>query len=169
MEVDLPEFGVTAREVVERLWNDVATEQAGRSEPSLERLPDVPVLADDQERWYLNHHWAVARVPSRFETSGAPRGIKRRVKARAAQFVMRVLEAHFEEEQEFRVHLVRLQNTLTVELDRLSSEVREVHEALSRELERLRQAQAAMHASLEDRVAALERSTSVASIPGAQD
>lgn len=158
----MAELGVTTREVVARLWGEVAAEQASRFESLLEPLPEVEPLAQNRERWYLNQHWAVDRAPASVVSSAR---FKRQLKNRAAQFIVGVLERHFEEEQEFRAHLVRLQNTLTVECDRLSLEVRQVHEALRRELERLWQA----HAALEDRVASLERRAAVTSFPGARD
>ena len=152
----MAEPGVSTRELVDRIWAEVAAEQAIRFETSLEPLPAFDLLLYDEERRYINAHWAFARTPSEVTSSGAMRTLKKVAKARAGHFVMKVLERYFDEDQEFRAHLVRLQNTLTVEHDRLSLEVRDVHEALRAEVDRLWQASAAMHAALEDRVRALE-------------
>jgi hypothetical protein len=147
---------VSTRELVDRIWAEVAAEQASRFETSLEPLPTFEPLLHDEERRYINAHWAFGRTPAEVKSSGTMRSLKKRAKSRAGYFVMRVLERYFDEDQEFRAHLVRLQNTLTVEHDRLSLEVRDVHEALRAEVDRLWQAYAAMHAGLEDRVRALE-------------
>jgi hypothetical protein len=147
---------VSTRELVDRIWSEVAAEQASRFETSLEPLPAFDLLLHDEERRYINAHWAFARTPSEVNSSGMMRSLKRRAKARAGHFVMSVLERYFDEDQEFRAHLVRLQNTLTVEHDRLSVEVREVHESLRTQVDRLWQAYAAMHTALEERVRALE-------------
>ena len=152
----MPEPGVSTRELVDRIWAQVAAEQASRFETSLEPLPTFDPLLHDGERRYINAHWAFTRTPSEVPSVGAMRSLKKRAKARAGHFVMKVLERYFDEDQEFRGHLVRLQNTLTVEHDRLSMEVRDVHEALRSEVDRLWQAYAAMHAALEDRIRALE-------------
>jgi hypothetical protein len=155
-EVDLPEPGVSTRELVDRIWAEVAAEQASRFETSLEPLPTFDLLLHDEERRYINAHWAFTRTPAEVPSSGTMRSLKRRAKARAGHFVVKVLERYFDEDQEFRAHLVRLQNTLTVEHDRLSVEVRDVREALRSEVDRLWQAYAAMHSAIEDRVRALE-------------
>jgi hypothetical protein len=155
-EVDVTEPGVSTRELVDRIWAEVAAEQASRFETSLEPLPAFDLLLHDEERRYINAHCVFKRAPSEVPSSGMMRSVKKRAKARAGHFVMKVLERYFDEEQEFRAHMVRLQNTLTVEHDRLSAEVRELHEVLRGEVDRLWQAYAAMHAGMEDRVRALE-------------
>lgn len=152
----MAEPGVSTRELVDRIWAEVAAEQASRYEASLEPLPTFDLLLHDEERRYINAHWAFARTPAEVMSSGSMRTLKKRAKARAGRFVMKVLERYFDEDEEFRAHLVRLQNTLTVEHDRLSIEVRDVHEALRTEVDRLWQAYSAMHAALEDRVRSLE-------------
>jgi hypothetical protein len=169
-EVDLAEPGVSTRELVDRIWAEVAAEQASQLETSLEPLPAFDQLLHDEERRYINAHCVFSRTPSDVTTGGGMRTLKRRTKARAGHFVMKVLERYFDEDQEFRAHLVRLLNTLTVEHDRLSAEVRETHEALRCEVDRLRQAYAAMHSAMEDRVRALEKRESPADdLQGARD
>jgi hypothetical protein len=147
---------VSARELVDRIWAEVAAEQASRFGTSLEPLPPFDSLLHDEERRYINAHCVFDRTPAEVTSGGMMRMLKKRTKARAGHFVMKVLERYFDDDQEFRAHLVRLQNTLTVEHDRLSAEVRAVHEALRSEVDRLWQAYAAMHSALEDRVRALE-------------
>ena len=147
---------VSTRDLVDRIWAEVAAEQASRFETSLEPLPAFDLLLHDEERRYINAHWAFSRAPSAVDCSGTMRGLKKRAKARAGHFVMKVLARYFDEDEEFRAHMVRLQNTLTVEHDRVSVEVRDVHDTLRSEVDRLWQAYAAMHAALEDRVRALE-------------
>jgi hypothetical protein len=147
---------VSTRELVDRIWAEVAAEQSSRFETALEPLPAFDLLLQDEERRYINAHCVFSRRPSEVKSGGMLRTLKKRTKARAGHFVVKVLDRYFDEEQEFRAHLVRLQNTLTVEHDRLSVEVRETHAALRSEVDRLWQAYAAMHSALEDRVRALE-------------
>ena len=154
--------GVSTRELVDRIWGEVAAEQVSRFEASMEPLPAFDLLLQDEERRYINAHCVYRRTPSEVNSSGSMRSLKRRAKARAGHFVMKVLERYFEEDQEVRAHLVRLQNKLTVEHDRVSGEVREVHETLRTEVNRLWQAYAAMHTALEERVVALETGQSQA-------
>jgi hypothetical protein len=142
--------------MVDRIWAEVAAEQVSRIETSLEPLPDVELLLHDEERRYVNAHCVFSRTPSEVHGGGALRPLKARAKARAGQFVMQVLQRYFDEDEEFRAHMVRLQNTVTVEHDRLSAEVRQVHRALRTEVDRLWQAYAAMHTAMEERVRALE-------------
>lgn len=152
----MAEAGVSSRELVDRIWAEVSAEQATRFETSLEPLPAFDLLLYDEERRFINAHCVFKRTPSEVHSGGMMRSLKKKAKARAGHFVVKVLDRYFDEDQEFRAHLVRLQNRLTVEHDRLSLEVRDTHEALRSEVDRLWQAYAAMHSALEDRVSLLE-------------
>ena len=164
MEEDLvAELGVNTRELVEKIWAEVAADHGVRARSSLEPLPTFPSLTHDEERRYLNDHWRFDRVPSQVQSSGLLPGLKRQAKRRAGRFVIRVLDRYFDEDQEFRAHLVRLQNKLTDEHDRTRTEIREVYQTFSKEIDRLWQAYASMHTALEERVAALEAAGATAS------
>jgi hypothetical protein len=143
---------VSARDLTQQVWDEVAAERALRPPPEARLADDYERLVEDGERRYVNSRYVLARTP-RLESEG---GVKRRVRARAAQFVVHVLGGYFEDEQEFLAHLVRLQNTITTHIDRLSEEVRELHSVLQAESGRLRAADISLHARLEDRVRALE-------------
>lgn len=152
------ETSVNTRELVEKIRTQVAAERAVRAGASLGPLPAFDLLVHDAERRYLNEHWVFDRAPTRVGSGGRLRGFKGQAKARAGQFVLGVLDRYFDQDQEFRAHLVRLQNRLTEEQDRARAELREVYEALTLELDRLQQAYEAVHTALEERVAALEPS-----------
>lgn len=164
MEEDVvAELGVSTRELVEKIWTEVAADRLVQARSSLEPLPAFDLLTHDEDRRYLNDHWTFDRAPSQVQSSGFLRGVKRQAKRRAGQFVVRVLDRYFDEDQEFRAHLVRLQNKLTDEHDRTRTEIRELYAAFNSDMDRLWQAYAAMHAALEERVAALEASDPAAS------
>lgn len=153
---------VSARELVQQVWDEVAAERALRPAPTV-GLPEYDRLVEDGERHYVNSRYRLDRIPP--EPDG-PNGddrpvgqLKRaeaKVRRRAARFVVGSLDRYLDDEQEFLVHLVRLQNTITVHIDRLSAEVRHLEALLLAESERLRNADTALHARLEDRIWALE-------------
>jgi hypothetical protein len=163
----MAEFVVNTRELVERLWAEAAAESALQEGFSLDALPDFERLTHHEERRYLNAHCVFDRSPSLGGRGGLLAGFKERAKARGGRFVMHVLQRYFDQDQEFRAHLVRLQNTLTDEHDRARMEVRQVHESFRAETARMWQACAAMHRALEDRVEALEVTvSSTTGMPG---
>lgn len=144
---------ISARKLVEQIWEEVAAEQSLRPSPTA-GLVDYDRLVEDGERRYVNSRYVLHRAP--FEGGGRLGRVKRKLRARAARFVVGVLGGYFEDEQEFLAHLVRLQNTITVHIDRLSAEVRQVEVLLQTESERLRTADTVLHARLEDRLRTLE-------------
>lgn len=144
---------ISARKLVEQIWEEVAAEQALRPNPTA-GLADYDRLVEDGERSYINSRYVLHRAP--LEGNGGLGPVKRKLRTRAARFVVGVLGGYFEDEQEFLAHLVRLQNTITVHVDRLSAEVRQLEALLQAESERLRSADTVLHARLEDRVSALE-------------
>ena len=149
---------VSARDLVKQVWDEVAVERAQRPPPDA-GLSDYERLVEDGERHYVNRRYVLDRKPVADEGSAgapSPRGVRGRVRARAGRFVVGVLRGYFDDEQEFLAHLVRLQNTITVHIDRLSQEIRQVESSLQDETERLRVAGVTLHARLEDRVRALE-------------
>jgi hypothetical protein len=145
---------VSARDLVNKVWEEVAAEQSLRPPPMAD-LGDYDRLVEDAERRYVNSHYALDRAPLDCH-AGRPGRVKTKLRARVARFVVAVLGGYFDDEQEFLAHLVRLQNTITVEVDRLSEEVRKLEALLQAESERLRAADATLHARLEDRIRVLE-------------
>jgi hypothetical protein len=142
---------VNARDLVQEVWDEVAAERARRP-PVTASLPDCDRLLEDRERRYINSRYVLDRAP----LDGGAGGAKAKLRARAAHFIVRVLGGYFNDEEEFLAHLVRLQNTITVHIDRLSVEVRQLEASLQAESAHLRAADIALHTRLEDRVAALE-------------
>lgn len=151
------EPGVVSRELVEKIWSEVAAEEAIGSEPPLGALPEFERMVHDEERRYLNARCLLDKAPAELASAGRLRTVKGRLKRRAGQFVVAVLERYFADEEEFIAHLVRLQNKLTLHQDRLAEEIRILHHALQVESRRLRDRSAMLHRALEERVEALER------------
>jgi hypothetical protein len=141
---------VSARDLVRQVWDEVAVERASRPTPSV-GLGNYDRLVDDAERHYINSRYVLARTPLVADGRKVP-GLR----ARAARFVVGAFGRYLDDEQEFLAHLVRLQNTMTVHIDRLSGEVRQLEALLQAESEHLRAADTTLHADLEDRIRALE-------------
>lgn len=146
---------ISARELTRQLWEEVAAERALRTNPHA-GLGDYDRLINDSERHYLNSRYVLRRSPRGSEGGERWLRVNGALRLRAAQFVLRVLERYFDDEQEFLAHLVRLQNTVTANIDRLSAEVRQLESLLQAESERLGAADAILHARLEERINALE-------------
>lgn len=148
---------ISARDLVQQVWDEVAAEQALRPRPDA-HLGDYERLVENSERHYVNSRYVLDRAPADLQgpANASPGGAKRKARARAAQFVVGVLRRYFEDEQEFLAHLVRLQNAMTVHIDRLSGEIRQLEALLQAESDRLRAADTALHGRLEDRIQALE-------------
>jgi hypothetical protein len=145
---------LSARDLVKHVWDEVAAERAIRPTPTA-GLGDYDRLVADPERHYLNSRYVLARTP--LKAADVPgRGVRHKLRARTTRFVVDAFSRYLDEEQEFLAHLVRLQNTLTVHIDRLSGEVRQVEALLQAESDRLRAADTTLHARLEDRIQALE-------------
>lgn len=108
---------------------------------------------DDDERRYLNSRCVLRRDP----VKPGGRGVLSRAKGRAASFVIRSLDRYLDDEEEFLAHLVRLQNKLTVEHDRLVDEVVAIRQSVAEETERIAAATRHLHAAVEERLAVLER------------
>jgi hypothetical protein len=153
----LGEPGVVSRELVEKIWSDVAAEDAIGTESLRDPLPVFERLVHDEERRYLNARCEFDTTPAEVAATGKLATLKRRLKNRAGHFVVAVLERYFAEEHEFIAHLVRLQNKLTVHEDRLANEVLALHRALRVESKRLRDRSTLQHHALEERIEALER------------
>lgn len=83
--------------------------------------------------------------------------VKNKTKVRGGRFVVNVLGRYFASEHEFIAHLVRLLNKMTVRHDEMAEEIRNLHEAVRAESDRLRQANAVLHGRLEARIEVLER------------
>jgi hypothetical protein len=149
---------VSARELTQQVWDEVAAERALRPPPAAGLADGHERLLEDGERHYVNSRYVLRRTAQGDGVDGGGRtgSVKRRLRARAARFVVHVLGDYFDDEQEFLAHLVRLQNTVTVHIDRLSDEVRQLQSVLQAESGRLRAADIALHARLEDRVRTLE-------------
>lgn len=145
---------ISARDLVNKVWDEVAAERALRPAPTA-GLADYDRLVEDAERHYVNSRYVLDRAPLNGD-GGRPGRVKAKLRARAARFVVAVLGGYFDDEQEFLAHLVRLQNTITVHVDRLSEEIRQLEVLLQAESDRLRAADATLHARLEDRIRALE-------------
>lgn len=147
---------VSARDLVQQVWDEVAAEQALRPRPDA-CLGDYDRLVENNERHYVNSRYVLDRKPAVLDDRPVgPAGAKQKARARAARFVIAVLGRYFDDEQEFLAHLVRLQNTMTVHVDRLSAEVRQLEALLQAESDRLRAADTVLHGRLEDRIQALE-------------
>jgi hypothetical protein len=150
---------VSARDLVKKVWEEVAAEQALGRPPAAD-LADYGRLVEDPERHYVNSRYVLDRTPLDFEPGGDGRRpvgrVTSRLRARAARFVVGALGGYLDDEREFLGHLVRLQNAITVHIDRLSAEVRQLQASLQIESERLRAAEMTLHARLEDRIKALE-------------
>jgi hypothetical protein len=143
--------------LVEEIWRKVAADEVLDIEGEVGEAPHFEPLIHDEERRYLNAHCEFDTAPASVPAAGPAPGMKRRMKARAGHFVIAVLERYFADEKQFLAHLVRLQNKLTVNHDRLAEEVGRLHRAFRRDSERQRQRSAVLHSRLEERVAALER------------
>ena len=146
---------ISARELTREVWEEVAAERALRPTPEA-GLADYDRLAQDSERQYLNSRYVLRRAPLDGDGGQAGGKVKRKLRTRAARFVVGVLGGYFDDEQEVLAHLVRLQNTITVHVDRLSAEVRQLESLLQAESDRLRAADTTLHARLEDRISVLE-------------
>lgn len=147
---------VVSRALVEEIWSGVANDELTRVQPSLGEPPSFEALVHDEERRYINARCEPNTTPADVPSAGRLVPIKRRLKGRAAHFVMRVLEHYFADEREFLAHLVRLQNKLTIHHDRLAEELQRLHHALSVESQRLRQQSLILHRQLEQRIETLE-------------
>jgi hypothetical protein len=144
---------VSARDLVNQVWDEVAAERAQRPTPTA-GLGEYDRLVENLERHYVNSRYVLTRSP--LDGSGRLRSVKGKLRGRAARFVTGILGGYFDDEQEFLAHLVRLQNTMAIHIDRLSEEVRRLEALLQAESERLRAADVALHGRLEDRIQALE-------------
>lgn len=153
----MADLGVNSRELVEQIWSEVADEQSIKLETMLRNPPEFEQLIHDEERRYINARCQLATTPADLPPAGSLKALKGRLKRRAGHFVVAVLGRYFADEHEFMAHLVRLQNKLTVDHDRMAHELRNLHHALRVESERLRKANLALHARLEERMTALER------------
>jgi|GEM_PF-4444123 len=148
---------VSARELTQRIWDEVAGERALHPAASAS-LPECSRLVEDSERHYVNNRYVLDRSPVGEDRSRwrPLHRAKRKLRAKAARFVLHALARYFEDEQEFLAHLVRLQNTITVHVDRVSAEIREVEALVLAESDRLRGADTVLHDRLEARIRMLE-------------
>lgn len=144
--------GVSAKELVERLWRDV------RGREQMEDLTEVPTLpprdstAENATLRTLNVIWDFP-LP---QAPAAGASLKGRAKRRAATFVIELLRPYFEEDQHFRARTVQMLNTLSHHEDGVADEVRQVAIALRLESQRLSERFDLLHRLSENRIADLE-------------
>lgn len=146
-----------SRDLVERIWHELAVEGELATEPIATRAPEFPHLIHDQERQYINAHCEVDTSPPELPLVGRLGPIKARFKKRAAVFVVTVLDRYFTEERHLIAHMVRFQNNVATSYDQLASEVRELHQRVPAEARRLWQRDAMLYEILEERIAELQR------------
>lgn len=70
---------------------------------------------------------------------------KRWIRSRIAAFVTWLLDPYFQEEKDFRAHVVRVCNDYARSQDRLATEIRKLRESLILESERLAQRDVLFH------------------------
>lgn len=145
---------LSARDLVNKVWDEVAAGRALHLPPTAD-LGDYDRLVEDGERHYVNSRYVLDRTPFGGKDAG-PGRVKGKLRRRAAHFVVGSLGSYFDDEQEFLAHLVRLQNTITRHIDRLSEEVRRLETMLQAEAVALRTADTTLHTRLENRIQALE-------------
>jgi hypothetical protein len=145
------ESGVNSREMVERIWHEVALREALAAEPLDDKRPPRVELHHDMERHYLNAHCMLDHTPSDLSSAGRFPQLKSRLKRRAAHFVVGVLNRYFTDEQEFLAHLVRFQNNLAERHDELGREVEALHHMLRVESQALKQRIALLNEAVEGR------------------
>lgn len=143
--------------MVEQIWSGVATEHVLDLTSPLGPAPEFEPLVLDEERRYLNANAVLPTEPADLPAGGKLPAAKTKAKARGGRFVVNVLDRYFTAEHEFMAHLVRLLNKITVHHDKMADEIRTLHEGVRAESDRLRQANAVLHARMEARIDALEQ------------
>lgn len=144
---------LSSREIVERLWDEVRHREALASKSTVPELSPNEELIHGEALRYINIH-ASGRPPA-VETHAA-KGLKQRARRRLARFVVGLFGDYLAAEREFNGNVVRVCNSVARGHDRVSSEVREVAQALRTESARLADEFGLLHALLEARVGALE-------------
>jgi hypothetical protein len=153
----LGEATYRSRDLVERIWHEVAVEAELAAEPVAGPPPEFSFLIHDEERHYINSHWELDTSPADLPRVGRLGGVKARFKKRAAVFVVTVLERYLTEEKHLIAHMVRFQNNVAINHDRLAEELRQLHQQVPSEARRLWQRDAMLYEILNERIAELER------------
>jgi hypothetical protein len=155
---------VSSRELVEQIWRRVAVERDSRVESHLGALSPLMRLNPDMERHYINAHCALDREPGDVQSAKPFVGVKRKIKRRAAHFTLAVLQRYLADEENFLAHLVRFQNNIADGHDQLAREVTTLHQSTRLEFERVWARVALLEEAVDERVDALERGGSDASM-----
>ena len=79
---------VSARDLVNKVWDEVAAERALRPAPTA-GLADYDRLVEDAERHYVNSRYVLDRAPLDGD-GGRPGWVKAKLRARAGRFVVAV-------------------------------------------------------------------------------
>jgi hypothetical protein len=144
------DLGVSSRELVDRVWHEVARREALVAEP-IDHKPFRPApLEHDPERHYINARWKLDTAPAPLGGVGALASVKARMKRRAGLFVVAVLDRYFSDESEFLAHLVRYQNNVADAHDQLALEVASLDHAMRVESHALKQRMAIVLEAVEE-------------------
>jgi hypothetical protein len=161
----MKEGTIVARDLVEHLWKDFPEAQPRQAEPVLPTLPPTDYVVHRPELAYLNRSWVWADKTEATDRREFPLSLRRWLKARLAQLIMRSLGRYFVEERAFIERLVRFQNDLAKKGDQLSDEIRQIAFAersavdwMRDQLDELSRRNHLLHALLEARVERLEAS-----------
>jgi hypothetical protein len=146
----LGDLGVNSRDLVDRVWHEVALREALAAEP-IEQKPFRPIeLNHDIERHYINGHCILDTSPADLGSVGPLASIKAQVKRRAALFIVAVLKRYFSDEQEFLAHLVRYQNNIAEAHDQLAQEIAALDHVVRVESRALKQRMAILHEAVQE-------------------
>lgn len=145
---------LSSRELVERLWSDVRLREEFASKTAVPELSDYEQLVQGESLRYLNLHFP-GRPPNP-QQPGTGAGLKRKIRARVARFVIGLFGEYLEAEREFNTHVVRFANSTANCQDRLVHDLRLLAEAVRTESRRLTDEFDTLHRLLESRVVALE-------------
>ena len=124
------ESGINSREMVERIWHEVALRETLAAEPLDQSPPRFVELHHDMERHYLNARCVLDTRPSEVPAAPPLSRFKAHLKRRAGNFIVATLHRYFAEEQEFMAHLVRFQNNVAESHDQLARELAALHYTL---------------------------------------
>lgn len=145
------DLGIDSRDLVERVWHEVALRETLAAEPFEHKEPFRSVeLNHDAERHYINAHCILASTPSEVASFGPLAQGKARLKRRAGHFIVAVLERYFADEREFLAHLVRFQNNVADAHDELGREIAALEHLVRVESLALKQRIAILNETLEE-------------------
>ena len=144
--------GVNAKELVEQLWRDVKAQEQVQDLTDVPTLPSRDSTADNATLRTLNVIWDVPAPQPPPATSS----LKGKARHRAATFILNLLRPYFDDQQQFRARTVQMLNTLSLNDDAVTDEIRQLATALRLESQRLTDRAELLHRLLENRVASLE-------------